>query len=110
MNLVTTDASELTSNYVAANLARTRQEASAAGTESVLSDPQDLRARVQRATRPVLVMVRVRDVQKLLDTLPEAEPLWTDWEHSIWKVPPGQTEEVGSRKSGERKSTMHTGR
>jgi len=98
VNLVTTDASELTSNYVAANLARMRQETTAAGPDSVLSDPQDLRARVQRATRPLLVMVRVRDAQKLLDAVPNAEPLWTDWEHSIWKIPPGQTEGVGSRK------------
>lgn len=98
VTLVTTDASELTSNYIAANLARMRQQASGAGAEPVLSDPQDLRARIQRATRPMLVMVRVRDVQKLLDAVPEAEPLWTAWEHSIWKIPPGRSEEVGSRK------------
>lgn len=97
VNLVTTDASELTSNYIAANLARMRQQASAAGAEPVLSDPEDLRERIQRATRPMLVMVRVRDVQKLLDAVPEAEPLWTDWEHSIWKIPAGRSEEVGSR-------------
>jgi len=98
VNLVTTDASELTSNYVAANLARMRQETTAAGLEPVLSDPQNLRERVQRATRPILVMVRVRDTQKLFDTVPNAEPLWTEWEHSIWKIPPGRNEEVGSRK------------
>jgi len=102
VGLVTTDASELTSNYVSSNLPRLRREAALAsaqsGTAPVLMDAADFRFRALHGTQPMLVMVRNRDVRKLSQLAPEMEPLWNDWEYSVWRIPAGKREEVGSRK------------
>jgi hypothetical protein len=37
----------------------------------------------------MLVMVRNRAARKILQPVPEMEPLWNDWEYSIWKIPAG---------------------
>ena len=99
--LVTTDASELTSNYVSTNLARLRREAQLAageaGGEGALTMVTDFRALVLGGTRPRLVMVRNRDAVKLSQTVPEMEPLWNDWEFSVWKVPPANTRRPGNK-------------
>jgi 4-amino-4-deoxy-L-arabinose transferase-like glycosyltransferase len=102
VGLVTTDASELTSNYVASHLPRLRREAAQAsaqsGTAPVFMDAADFRFRALHGTQPMLVMVRNRDVRKLSQLAPEMEPLWNDWEFSVWRIPAGKREEVGSRK------------
>lgn len=94
--LVTTDASELTSNYVSTNLARLRGEdrraSREAGGEGALTTVTDFRALVLGGTLPMLVMVRNRDAIKLSQTVPEMEPLWNDWGYSIWKIPCANTQ------------------
>jgi hypothetical protein len=93
--LVTTDASELTSNYVSTNLTGLRREAQLAGGETIgwqaLTTVTDFRALVLRGTLPVPVIVRNRDARKLSQTVPDIEPLWNDWEYSLWIVPPANT-------------------
>ncbi len=96
VGLVTADASELTSNYVSARRAELRRQSTSAALpgapppSELLWDANDLRARALYSPRPILVMVRNRDVTKLSQTVPEMEPLWNDWEYSIWKIPAGK--------------------
>jgi hypothetical protein len=96
VGLVTTDASELTSNYVSSRLVELRRQSAnpalpgVAPPSELLWDANDLRARALYSPRPMLVMVRNRDARKLSQTVPEMEPLWNDWEFSIWKIPAGK--------------------
>ncbi len=89
--LVTQDGSEMTSNYISSNLARMRREGmereQQSGAEPVLYDPLDLRSHALYVRRPLLVLVRNRDSQKLSQVVPDMEPLWNDWEYSVWKIP-----------------------
>ncbi len=81
----------MTSNYISSNLARMRREGmerqQQSGAEPVLYDPLDLRSHALYARRPLLVLVRNRDSQKLSQVVPDMEPLWNDWEYSVWKIP-----------------------
>lgn len=100
VGLVTADGSELTSNYISANLARVRRETAAgapetgAGFEPLLMDAGDFRIRMMHGKRPFLVLARNRDVVKLSQQIYEMEPLWNDWEYSIWKIPPDQAQKA----------------
>ena len=96
VGLVTADASELTSNYISAHLVELRRQRAnpallgAPPPSELLWDANDLRERARYSPRPMLVMVRNRDARKLSQTVPEMEPLWNDWEFSIWKIPAGK--------------------
>lgn len=96
VGLVTADASELTSNYISAHLVELRRQSTnsalpgAPPPSELLWDANDLRERARYSPRPMLVMVRNRDARKLSQTVPEMEPLWNDWEFSIWKIPAGK--------------------
>jgi len=100
VGLVTTDGSEMTSNYISANLARFRRETAAGapgtgtGFEPLLMDGGDFRVRMMHGKRPFLVLARNRDVVKLSQHVYEMEPLWNDWEYSIWKIPPDQAQKA----------------
>jgi len=91
VGLVTTDASELTSNYISKNLPRLRDQAQPAGrqggAERVLINVTEFRELNLAGQKPLLVMVRNRDAWKLGQTVPEMEPLWNDWEYSVWRIP-----------------------
>ena len=104
VGLVTTDASELTSNYISARLPELRRQAPRPAPPSpgeptpLLMDGTDLRARAQHPPQAVLVLVRNRDVQKLAQTVPQMEPLWNEWEYSVWKIPAARLQEgTGNR-------------
>jgi len=106
VGLVTSAGSELTSNYIVATLARRRSSGAArvsekkAGGEADLLDAEGLRARARGATAPFLVLVRNRDVQMLARTVPAMEPMWSEWEYSVWKIPAGPSEVTGDRGEG----------
>jgi 4-amino-4-deoxy-L-arabinose transferase-like glycosyltransferase len=104
VGLVTADASELTSNYVSARLPELRRQAprvapaSPVDPEPLLIDGTDLRARARYSPKAMLVMVRNRDVRKLSQAVPQMEPLWNDWEYSVWKIPAAEVREgTGNR-------------
>ena len=67
---------------------------------SSLNESSDLRARALYSPRPMLVMVRNRAERKLLQPVPEMEPLWNDWEYSIWKIPAGIEKGIGDGVQG----------
>ncbi len=103
VGLVTSGGSELTSNYIATRLAELRRQRAnpafpnALPPNELLWDAKDLRARAQYSPQPMLVMVRNRDARKLSQTVPEMEPLWDDWEFSIWRIPAGKEQGMGDR-------------
>ena len=95
VGLVTRDGSELTSNYISRHLSELRGRAPSASPgpgqlDPLLIDGKDLRTRALDASRPMLVMVRNRDVTKLSWAVPRLEPLWNDWEYSVWRIPAGE--------------------
>ena len=93
VNLVTSTGSELTSNYIVANLTRRRGSGTALVSEKSPDGQADLisanvlRERATSGKAPFLVLVRNRDVQKLSQAVPEMQPMWNDWEYSVWKIP-----------------------
>lgn len=122
VSLVTADASEMTSNYISSRLQELRRQnlpggpATSAGgaepqpkpwqaipPERLLVDVKDLRVRALYSPQPMLVMVRNRDAYKLAQTVGWIEPLWNDWEYSIWKIPAREAREgTGNREQGAR--------
>lgn len=95
VGLVTADAGEMTSNYVsyrlqelgARDLAGNPRARAELGPDAgrLLVDTQTLRARA--ASEPILILVRNHLVGALFETVPQVEPLWSDWRYSVWKAP-----------------------
>jgi 4-amino-4-deoxy-L-arabinose transferase-like glycosyltransferase len=107
VGLVTTDANELTSNYLAWRVAKVRRGLSPEEVLSVRSrafqdlDPVPLDQRrllditqfvglVRTSPQPRLVLVRNTHVGLLTNDVDRVEPLWTGWGYSVWKIPGGQ--------------------
>jgi len=102
VGLVTHDGGELTSNYISRHLSELRRRATGASagpelTVPLLIDGTDLKMQALATPRAMLVMVRNRDVTKLSRTVPRLEPLWNDWEYSVWKIPAGDEGGRGDR-------------
>ena len=99
VGLVTADASELTSNYISRRLPELRRGMGRAGPpEPLLMDSTDLRNRAHYSPQAMLVMVRNRNVRQLSQVVPRMEPLWSDWEYSVWKIPAAEEHEgTGNR-------------
>jgi 4-amino-4-deoxy-L-arabinose transferase-like glycosyltransferase len=115
VGLVTTDANELTSNYLAWRVAKVRRGLSP---EEVLSarlrafqdlDPAPVDQRrllditqfvglVRTSPQPRLVLVRNTHVGLLTNDVDRVEPLWTGWGYSVWKIP-GKKPGVRSQES-----------
>ncbi len=102
VGLVTHGGSELTSNYISRHLRELRDRPTPAWPgpgqpEPLLIDGTDLKTRALNTPRALLVMVRNRDVTKLSRTVPRLEPLWNDWEFSVWKIPAAEEQGTGER-------------
>jgi 4-amino-4-deoxy-L-arabinose transferase-like glycosyltransferase len=102
VGLVTRGGSELTSNYIPRHLSELRRREAGASpgpgqTVPLLMDGTELKMRALTAPRAMLVMVRNRDVTKLSQTVPRLEPLWNDWEYSVWKIPAGEEQGMSPR-------------
>jgi 4-amino-4-deoxy-L-arabinose transferase-like glycosyltransferase len=99
VGLVTNDGGEMTSNYVSTRLRelglRTLDSNPHASSElgaaagQLLIHGDNLRARVRRLPQPMIIVVRNRDVERLAQAVEQMEPLWSDWQYSIWKISPG---------------------
>jgi len=107
VRLVTTDANELTSNYLAWRVAKIRRELSPEAFPSALSrtfqdlDPIPLDQRrllditqflglIRSSPQPRLVLAPNTHVSLLANDVGRVEPLWTGWGFSVWKIPEGQ--------------------
>jgi len=109
VGLVTFDASELTSNYLAfryGELARRKplsgatlpMTSTARHPTFVDLDPAPLSERrlldvlelidlTQSSARPRLILVRNTLVGTLAQSVGRIEPLWNEWDYSVWKIP-----------------------
>jgi hypothetical protein len=109
VGLVTTDADELTSNYLAARwpaIRRERQTAQASvaskkETQETHSAavPQgdglvvtvlEFAPRVWSSSQPFLALTRNSQVWELAYTMRQIEPMWNQWDYSVWEIPPGR--------------------
>jgi 4-amino-4-deoxy-L-arabinose transferase-like glycosyltransferase len=86
VGLVTSDASELTSNCVASRY-REWQRSAGQSPAALLLEPTALRARAQASGEPILMLVRNTHVAELARVVGEIEPLWTEWQYSVWVIP-----------------------
>ena len=114
VGLVTSDAGELTSNYVASRYRGQRHLAQLAvpsatpggtvqvslPTDGLLIDPLALRAKAQAASEPILLLVRNTQVAELAQAVGEIEPLWTEWQYSVWIIPGGKANQGGEKTPG----------
>ena len=83
VNLVTTNASELGSNYIPPRVKRFFEEPG-----TTIFSPEHLVRVGESNSRRVLVLTLNANISTLLDTIPRAEPLWQDWKFSVWVIPP----------------------
>ena len=107
VGLVTTDANELTSNYLAWRVAKIRRGLSPEAFPIALSrtfqdlDPIPVNQRrllditqfvglIRSSPQPRLVLVPNTHVSLLASDVGRVEPLWTGWGFSVWKIPGGQ--------------------
>ncbi len=102
VGLVTADASELTSNYVAMRWEDLRRRASAEKVQprsspdgelasgTLVTDARALASGSEAG--PVLVVVRNTHVGSLRQAVGEIEPLWEEWDYSVWKIPGSKSE------------------
>ena len=109
VGLVTFDSSELTSNYLVAQVremkrrnpslggGRAKNSAEARLTFSeldpvplddrLLLDITELVALTRSSSRPRLVLLRNTHVGELSQAAGDIEPLWNEWDYSVWKLP-----------------------
>ncbi len=107
VGLVTTDANELTSNYLAWRVAKIQRGLSPEAFPIALSrtfqdlDPIPVNQRrllditqfvglIRSSPQPRLVLVPNTLVSLLASDVGRVEPLWTGWGFSVWKIPGGQ--------------------
>jgi 4-amino-4-deoxy-L-arabinose transferase-like glycosyltransferase len=109
VGLVTWDANELTSNYLAMRWRELRGRGSAGAgvgaqtlslqgyrragvpiSSPVLVDASRLPALVDGSATPWLILVRSDRVPQLAQTLGSLDPLWDGWDYSIWKAQAGR--------------------
>ncbi|PYV12087.1 MAG: hypothetical protein DMG23_02255 [Acidobacteria bacterium] len=104
VGLLTSGGGELTSNYISSHASGLRRtapiapsngggpsagqagagEPSPEGVNLLLFDPADLRK--LSSARPLLVMARNSHVGQLATWAGQIEPLWTQWDCSVWKM------------------------
>ena len=104
LRLVTTDANELTSNYLAWRVAASRRAPPAGASakdlprtfkdldplpvgERQLLDIVEFIGLTRSAPQPRLVLVRNTHVSALAHEVDRIEPLWTGWGFSVWEIP-----------------------
>jgi hypothetical protein len=59
-----------------------------------------LRAKAQAASEPILMLVRNTQVAELVQVVGEIEPLWTEWQYSVWVIPGGKADRGGGKTPG----------
>lgn len=107
VGLVTADGGELTSTYVSVRWRQsglrglkvggpippgeTSSQSRAAASPQAAPLLTDARGLVEGSLpRPALFLVRNTHVSKLAQAAGRIDPLWTEWDYSVWKVPAGE--------------------
>ena len=90
VGLVSAHWGEMTSNYQVGQQAEARRAGAANPGEGLLLAPAEFRALANSTGQPLLVMVLNSQVGKLSENVGRIEPLWNEWDFSIWEVPPAK--------------------
>jgi hypothetical protein len=96
VGLISTDAAELTSNYIISRWPKVNghgqagsppQNIFAAGTNRMALVMDESEWLAERHTTPVLVMIPNQQVPQLVAAVHEMNPLWSGWKYSVWEIP-----------------------
>jgi hypothetical protein len=90
VGLVSAQWGEMTSNYQVARQAEARRAGVGQPGGGLLLDLAEFRALADSTQQPILVMAPNAQVGNLSENVGRIEPLWTEWDFSIWEVSPAQ--------------------
>lgn len=90
VGLVSTQWGEMTSNYQVVRQAEARRVGAGHPGEGLLLAPAEFRALANSTAQTLLVMVLNSQVGRLSEDVGRIEPLWNEWDFSIWEVPPAK--------------------
>jgi len=89
----------MTSNYQALRQAQLRRAGAGHPGEGLLLAPAEFRALTNSTAQPLLVMVLNSQVGRLSEDVGRIEPLWNEWDFSIWEVLPAKATPKETRPS-----------
>lgn len=97
IGLISTNASELTSNYIISRWPKKAPGQKQTGNpplnifaEAAGNMPLVMKERAwlaRRRTLPVLVLIPNVEVSQLAAAVPRMDPLWSGWKYSVWEIP-----------------------
>jgi 4-amino-4-deoxy-L-arabinose transferase-like glycosyltransferase len=90
VGLVSAHWGEMTSNYQIQRQAEARRAGVSHPGEGLLLTPAEFRALASSTPQPLLVMVLNSQIGKLSEDVERIEPLWNEWDFSIWEVSPAK--------------------
>jgi hypothetical protein len=90
VGLVSTHWGEMTSNYQVVQQAEARLAGAGHPGEGLLLAPVEFRVLSNSNAQPLLVIVLNSQVGKLSEDAGRIEPLWNEWDFSIWEIPPAK--------------------
>ena len=85
IQVITTDGSELTSNYIASRLQDFLRQPG-----TTVFDVGDVVRRAEFTHEPILILCRNESVSQMHLTFPSSEPFIQDWRYSVWRIPPAR--------------------
>jgi 4-amino-4-deoxy-L-arabinose transferase-like glycosyltransferase len=98
VGLLSVEWGEMTSNYQVAHQAAARRGGAGDPGKGLLVNLAEFHRLVKSTPRPILVMVPNAEVRALSQDVERLEPMWDEWDMSIWEIPPvrGTPPEGGS--------------
>jgi 4-amino-4-deoxy-L-arabinose transferase-like glycosyltransferase len=98
VGLISSQWGEMTSNYQVVRQAEARRAGAGQAGKGLLLDLAEFRALANSTQQVILVMVPNAQVGNLSENVERIEPLWAEWDFSVWEVLPAQaTAEKGGR-------------
>ena len=88
VGLLSVEWGEMTSNYQVAHQAEARRAGGGHPGGGILVSLPEFRALTKSNTQPVLVLTPNTLVGNLAGNVERLEPLWNEWDSSIWEIPP----------------------
>lgn len=97
VGLVSAQWGEMTSNYQVAHQARERLQGTGDPGKGLLLDIAEFDRLAKSNTQPLLVIVPNAQVGNLSENVGRIEPLWNEWDFSVWNIPPAESTPKQSR-------------
>jgi 4-amino-4-deoxy-L-arabinose transferase-like glycosyltransferase len=97
VGLLSVEWGEMTSNYQVAKQAEARRSGILEPGGGLLVSLPEFRALATSTMQPLLVLTPNTLVENLAQNVGQIEPLWNEWDFSIWEIPPAKTAPQESR-------------